>query len=84
MEEERTILPQEDTFELENRIRNLMWTVSGDYQLDIPVDAEAFRRNRYLALYDAVKQGAFSRYFDREALLEEYRRQAREELDLIA
>ena len=68
MEEERTILPQEDTFELENRIRNLMWTVSGDYQLDIPVDAEAFRRNRYLALYDAVKQGAFSRYFDREAL----------------
>lgn len=61
------ILP-EDAFELENRARNLMWTVSGDYSLDVPVDVEAFSKNKYLALYDAVKQGAFSRYFDREAL----------------
>ena len=61
------LLP-EDAFEAESRIRNLIWTVSGDYSLDIPVDTEAFRQDKYLALYNGVKEGAFSRYFDREAL----------------
>ena len=54
--------------EAENRIRNLMWTVSGDYTLDIKPDLAAFRKSKYIALYDAVKQGAFSKYFDQDAL----------------
>lgn len=53
--------------ELENRIKNLMWTVSGDYALDFKPDLAAFARSRYAALYDGIKQGAFARYFDREA-----------------
>lgn len=52
--------------ELENRIKNLMWTVSGDYTLDVRPDLEAFRRSKYVALYDGIKQGAFARYFNRE------------------
>ncbi len=60
----------EDTLQIEaeNRIRNLMWTVSGDYRLDTKLDMESFSRSKYISLYDAVKQGAFARYFDRNAL----------------
>lgn len=54
--------------EAENRIRNLMWTVSGDYQLDTKPDTVSYSRSKYISMYDAVKQGAFARYFDREAL----------------
>lgn len=48
--------------EAENRIRNLMWTVSGDYALDTKVDTESYFRSKYICLYDAVKQGAFARF----------------------
>ncbi|MDO5540194.1 MAG: nitric oxide reductase activation protein [Eubacteriales bacterium] len=58
---------EENRMEIENRIRNLMWTISGDYDLDVKPDVEAFARNKYIALYDAVKQGAFARYFDMNA-----------------
>lgn len=54
--------------EIENRIRNLFWTISGDYTLDVKPDVEAFARSREIALYDALKQGAFARYFDAEEL----------------
>jgi hypothetical protein len=64
MEEQYT----EYQLELENRIKNLMWTVSGDYSLDIKADVETFLRSKDIALYDGVKQGAFARYFDRDAL----------------
>lgn len=59
---------QERQLEIENRIRNLMWTVSGDYALDVKVDIEAFLQSKYIALYDSIKQGAFARYFDKEEL----------------
>ena len=58
---------EELELELENRIKNLMWTVSGDYSLDFKPDLKAFARSEYAALYDGIKQGAFARYFDREA-----------------
>lgn len=48
----------------ENRIRNLMWTVSGDYKLDTKLDVASFSRSKYISMYDAVKQGAFARFFD--------------------
>ena len=54
--------------EVENRIKNLMWTVSGDYSLNITPDVESFRISKFISLYDAIKQGAISKYFDREEL----------------
>ncbi len=54
--------------EIENRIRNLMWTVSGDYRLDTKPDMESWSRSKYISMYDAVKQGAFARFFDRDAM----------------
>ena len=64
-----TDFPLEDhQLELENRIRNLMWTVSGDYSLEIKPDVEAFLRSPNIALYDGIKQGGLARFFDREAL----------------
>ncbi len=54
-------------FEIENRLRNLCWTVSGDYGLNIKLDTLSYSKSIYVSLYDAVKQGAFSKYFDRNA-----------------
>ncbi len=57
-------------FHHENRLKNLVWTVSGDYEPfqwsgeDETEEPEV----REAELYDAVKQGALMRYFDREAL----------------
>ena len=58
---------EEYQYEIENRIRNLCWTVSGDYSLNLKLDTVSFAKSPYVSLYDAVKQGAFSRYFDRNA-----------------
>lgn len=53
---------------IERRLRNLIWTVSGDYNLDIPVDPAAFRELPASALYDAVRRGAFAHFFDGAAM----------------
>ncbi|MCD7745696.1 MAG: nitric oxide reductase activation protein [Lachnospiraceae bacterium] len=42
-----------------------MWTISGDYALDTKLDVESYERSKYISLYDAVKQGAFARFFDK-------------------
>lgn len=52
-----------DLFEIENRMKNLLWTVSGDYTLDAKLNPEAFLHSKYSALYDAIKQGAMAKYF---------------------
>ena len=54
--------------ELENRIRNLLWTVSGDYQLDMKPDVSLFLRSKAIELYDGIKQGALARYYDKDML----------------
>ena len=54
--------------ELENRIRNLLWTVSGDYQLDMKPDVSLFLSSKAIALYDGIKQGALARYYDKDML----------------
>ena len=57
-------MPDEEyRYELENRMKNLLWTVSGDYDLDVSLDIDSFQRSKYISLYDAVKQGAFARFF---------------------
>lgn len=52
--------------EIENRIRNLMWAVSGDYELSVGLDVESFQKVPEISLYDAIKQGAFAKFFDQE------------------
>ena len=56
---------EEANLEIENRMKNLMWTVSGDYKLDTKLDVESFRESKYVSLYDAIKQGAFARFFNK-------------------
>lgn len=58
----------EYSLELQNRMKNLMWTVSGDYTLDVKLDLESYKKSKYITIYDAVKQGAFARFFDMEEL----------------
>ncbi len=58
----------EQRMEIETRIKNLFWTVSGDYTLDVKPDLNAFAKSRYIALYDAIKQGAFAKYFEPDKL----------------
>ncbi len=57
-----------ERIEIENRIKSLMWTVSGDYSLDIMPDVDSYRISKYISLYDAIKQGAINKYFNREEL----------------
>ena len=59
---------EERELEIANRMKNLIWTVCGDYTLEAKPDVDGFLRSKYLALYDGIKQGAFARYFDKEAL----------------
>ena len=58
----------DENLDAENRMRNLMWTVSGDYSLDTRLDLDAFRECRFPAMYDAIKQGTFARHFDHNEL----------------
>lgn len=58
----------EQQLELENRMKNLLWTVSGDYSLEVKTDLEEFLRSKYVALYNYVKQGAFAKFYDRDFL----------------
>lgn len=59
---------EDHRLEIENRIKNLFWTVSGDYHLDIKADIYTFAKSENLALYDAMKQGAFAKFFDLKEL----------------
>ena len=49
-------LEEEDSLEIQTRMKNLMWTVSGDYRLDTKLDLQSFRESRYVSMYDAIKQ----------------------------
>ena len=59
---------EEHRLEIRNRIRNLFWTVSGDYDMEFEPDTEKYVYSKQTVLYEAVKQGAFARYFDQKKL----------------
>lgn len=67
LDAEDLVYLEDEDLEAENRMKNLMWTVSGDYKLDTKLDVASFRECKYAAIYDAVKQGAFARFFDKNA-----------------
>ena len=68
MNKEVTLEIEDSRLELENRIRNLLWTVSGDYKLDMKPDVSLFLRSKAIALYDGIKQGALARFYDKDLL----------------
>ena len=59
---------QDYQLELENRIRNLLWTISGDYTRQMKLDVSLFLRSKDIALYDGIKQGALAKFFDKDFL----------------
>ncbi|MEE1417555.1 MAG: nitric oxide reductase activation protein [Lachnospiraceae bacterium] len=59
---------EERQLEIANRMKNIIWTVCGDYTLEAKPDVEAFLKSKYIALYDGIKQGAFAKYFEKETL----------------
>lgn len=67
-DQEESAVLDDYRLEIENRIRNMVWTVSGDYSLEVKPDVETFLRSRNMALYDGIKQGGLAKYFDRDAL----------------
>lgn len=48
---------EEHRLEISNRIRNLFWTVSGDYDTEFEPDTEKYVYSKQTVLYEAVKQG---------------------------
>ena len=59
---------QDYQLELENRIRNILWTISGDYTQQMKPDVSLFLRSKDIALYDGIKQGALAKFFDKDFL----------------
>ena len=51
--------------EAEHRIRNLVWSVSGDYSLTVNPDVKLFLRSKERGISKAVSEGAFFRYFNK-------------------
>ena len=64
---------EEYEYELQNRMKNLLWTVSGDYELDVELDIRSFQRSKYISLYDAVKQGRSPVIFPTGCFLDDVR-----------
>ena len=68
MKDEKIVEIDDYRLELENRIRNLLWTISGDYSLNMKVDVSLYLRSKAIARYDGIKQGALAKYFDKDLL----------------
>ena len=68
MKDEKIVEIDDYRLELENRIRNLLWTISGDYTLNMKVDVPLYLRSKAIALYDGIKQGALTKYYDKDLL----------------
>lgn len=59
---------EEKQLEIENRLKNIIWTVCQDYTLEAKPDVETYLLSKPLALYDGIKQGAFAKYFKKEEM----------------
>ena len=50
MKDEKIVEIDDYRLELENRIRNLLWTISGDYTLNMKVDVSLYLRSKAIAV----------------------------------
>ena len=46
----------EDRLAAETRIRNLLWTVSGDYDLSCELDIDSFQKAKEISLYSLIRR----------------------------
>lgn len=46
---------EDHRLEIENRLRNLFWTITGDYAAEFQPDVETYRNAPELALYLAIR-----------------------------
>lgn len=60
------IWEKESSGDLQNRMDNLFWAVCGDYDQSLETEGTGFLKSKYIGLYEAVRQGAFEKYFDRK------------------
>lgn len=51
---------------MENRLQNLLWTVSEDYNCDVKINPADLQKSPKIAFYNMILQGAFQKYFDAE------------------
>lgn len=60
----------DDEFDLQlsSRIMNLVWTVSGSYDVNYMPDLKLYKKSKAMCLYDAIKHGAFAKYYDMDTL----------------
>ena len=57
----------EHSLDVQTRLENLIWTVSGNYDLEISpeeLDERLFEKSPYIAFYRAIEKGCFEKYFD--------------------
>lgn len=60
----------ETSLDVQTRLQNLMWTISGNYELDVSpedIDERLFEKSPYMAFYHAILKGGFEKYFDARA-----------------
>lgn len=60
----------EHSLDVQTRLENLIWTVSGNYDLEISpeeLDERLFEKSPYIAFYHAIEKGCFEKYFDSKA-----------------
>ena len=50
MKDEKIVEIDDYRLELENRIRNLLWTISGDYTLNMKVDVSLYLRSKAICM----------------------------------
>ena len=60
----------EHSLDVQTRLENLIWTVSGNYDLEISPEElgeRLFEKSPYIAFYHAIEKGCFEKYFDSKA-----------------
>ena len=60
----------EHSLDVQTRLENLIWTVSGNYDLEISpeeLDERLFEKSPYIAFYHAIEKGCFEKYFESKA-----------------
>ena len=68
---------------MENRLQNLLWTVSEDYNCDVKINPADLQKSPEIAFYNMILQGAFQKYFDTESLKPIYKRKNNSEQILL-
>ncbi|MBE6038650.1 MAG: nitric oxide reductase activation protein [Anaerofustis stercorihominis] len=64
----REIELEEDSYEFESRIKNLMWTVSEDYDAQ-ELASSSIGATKNISMYNAIRHGALNMFFDKDEVV---------------